>query len=76
MLFQPLVGERFVDLALKTHTPSTFCETFESPEVRRLVERFEFHYLPKHGSLLNMAQIELSTRYDNVWIGICLTQMH
>ena len=45
---------------LKTHTPSAFYETFEPEEARRLVERFEVHFTPKHGSWLNMAEIELS----------------
>ena len=34
---------------LNTHTPSAFYETFEPEEARRLVERFEFHFTPKHG---------------------------
>lgn len=45
---------------LNTHTPASFYEAFEPEEARRLVERFEFHYTPKHGSWLNMAEIELS----------------
>ena len=45
---------------LTTHTPSAFYETFEPEEAWRLVERFEFHFTPKHGSWLNMAEIELS----------------
>ena len=45
---------------LNTHMPSAFYETFEPEEARRLVERFEFHFTPKHGSWLNMAEIELS----------------
>jgi hypothetical protein len=45
---------------LNTHSPSSFYEAFPPPEARRLVERFEFHYTPKHGSWLNMAEIELS----------------
>ena len=45
---------------LNTHTPSAFYETFEPEEARRLAERFEFHFTPKHGSWLNMAEIELS----------------
>jgi hypothetical protein len=45
---------------LNTHTPSAFYETFAPQEARRLVERFEFHFTPKHGSWLNMAEIELS----------------
>ena len=45
---------------LNTHSPSSFYEAFEPEEARRLVTRFEFHYTPKHGSWLNMAEIELS----------------
>lgn len=45
---------------LNTHTPSAFYETFEPEEARRLTERFDFHFTPKHGSWLNMAEIELS----------------
>jgi transposase len=45
---------------LNTHTPAAFYQVFEPAEARRLVERFEFHYTPKHGSWLNMAEIELS----------------
>jgi hypothetical protein len=35
-------------------------ETFEPEEARRILRRLEFHYTPKHGSWLNMAEIELS----------------
>jgi hypothetical protein len=45
---------------LNTHTPASFYEAFAPAEARRLAERFEFHYTPKHGSWLNMAEIELS----------------
>jgi len=45
---------------LNTHTPSAFYLAFEPQEARRLVERFDMHYTPKHGSWLNMAEIELS----------------
>ena len=45
---------------LNTHTPASFYETYAPEEARRLTERFEFHYTPKHGSWLNMAEIELS----------------
>jgi len=44
---------------LNTHSPISFYETFEPEEARRLANRFEFHYTPKHGSWLNMAEIEL-----------------
>jgi len=42
------------------HTPAAFYLTFEPDEARRLVRRFEFHFTPKHGSWLDMAEIELS----------------
>ena len=45
---------------LNTHTPSALYEAFPPEEARRLVSRFEFHYTPKHGSWLNVAEIELS----------------
>lgn len=45
---------------LNTHDVSSFYETFESAEARRLIERLDIHYTPKHGSWLNMAEIELS----------------
>ena len=45
---------------LNTHTPAAFYEAFEPDEARRLIHRFEFHYTPKHGSWLNIAEIELS----------------
>lgn len=44
-----------------THTPSALYETFEPKEAKRLWDRFEFVYTPKHGSWLNMAEIELHT---------------
>jgi transposase len=44
---------------LNTHRAAALYEEFEPQEARRLVERFEFHYTPKHGSWLNMAEIEL-----------------
>jgi hypothetical protein len=45
---------------LNTHSPASFYETFEPDEARRLINRFEFYFTPKHGSWLNMAEIELS----------------
>lgn len=43
----------------KTHSASAFYETFEPEEAKRLWDRFEFVFTPKHGSWLNMAEIEL-----------------
>lgn len=45
---------------LSTHTPAAFYEAFEPAEARRLAQRFEWHYTPKHGSWLNVAEMELS----------------
>ncbi len=45
---------------LNTHKPASLCEAFPPAEARRLVERFEWHYTPKHGSWLDMAESELS----------------
>ena len=45
---------------LNTHKPASLYEAFPANEARRLVERFEWHYTPKHGSWLNMAESELS----------------
>jgi hypothetical protein len=44
---------------LNTHKPASLYEAFPAPEARRLVERFEWHYTPKHGSWLDMAESEL-----------------
>ena len=45
---------------LSTHKPASLYEAFPAAEARRLVERFEWHYTPKHGSWLDMAEAELS----------------
>ena len=52
-----------------THTPGSLYETFSPEKARSLWERFEFVYTPKHGSWLNMAEIEL-----NVLTGQCLNR--
>jgi DDE superfamily endonuclease len=44
---------------LSTHKPASLYEAFAPDKARRLVERFEWHYTPKHGSWLNMAESEL-----------------
>jgi len=44
---------------LNTHTGAALYEVFEPQEARRLFERLDIHYTPKHGSWLNMAEIEL-----------------
>ena len=45
---------------LNTHRIASLYETFAPEEARRLAERLDIHYTPKHGSWLNMAEIELS----------------
>ena len=45
---------------LNTHSIASLYEAFEPEEARRLAQRLDIHYTPKHGSWLNMAEIELS----------------
>jgi len=45
---------------LNTHMGASLYKTFEAKEARRLLDKLEFHYTPKHGSWLNMAEIEFS----------------
>ena len=45
---------------LNTHFESSFYETFEKDEAKRILGRLEFHYTPKHASWLNVAEIEIS----------------
>jgi hypothetical protein len=54
---------------LNTHSPGSFYETFQPDKAKALWDRFEFVYTPKHGSWLNMAEIEL-----NVLTGQCLNR--
>lgn len=54
---------------LNTHKPSSLYEAFEPREAKRIWDRFEFIFTPKHGSWLNMAEIEL-----NVLNGQCLNR--
>jgi len=54
---------------LNTHKPAALYETFSPEEAKRIWDRFEFIYTPKHGSWLNMAEIEL-----NVLMGQCLNR--
>ena len=51
---------RLVQDNLNTHKPASLYEAFPPEEARRLVQRFEWHYTPKHGSWLNMAESELA----------------
>ena len=63
-----LVDERYPDAIkitvihdqLNTHVPASLYKAFEPEEAKRILDKLEFHYTPKHGSWLNMAEIELS----------------
>ena len=54
---------------LNTHTPGSLYKVFGPEEARRILRKLEFHFTPKHGSWLNMAEIELS-----VLTGQCLAR--
>jgi len=66
---EELLGTRYADAEkvilvcdnLNTHTRGAFYEAFEAKKARELVRRIEFHYTPKHGSWLNIAENELSS---------------
>jgi hypothetical protein len=45
---------------LNTHTPASLYKVFEPAQAKRIADKLEIHYTPKHGSWLNMAEIELS----------------
>ncbi len=55
--------------SLGTHKPAALYERFSPEEAKRIWDRFEFVYTPKHGSWLNMAEIEL-----HVLMGQCLAR--
>ena len=69
---QYLVDELFPDADkivlvldnLNTHTPAALYEAFEPAEAKRIWDRLEFHYTPKHGSWLNMVEIEIGVLCD------------
>ena len=51
---------RVIQDNLNTHNPAFLYEVFEPAEAKRILDKLEFHYTPKHGSWLNMAEIEFS----------------
>ncbi len=51
---------RLVQDNLNTHTPAALYETFPPAQARRILQRLEFHYTPKHGSWLNVVEIEIA----------------
>jgi hypothetical protein len=60
VLYPQAVSIRVVLDNLRTHKPASLYEAFPPEEARRILRRLEFHFTPKHGSWLNMAEIELS----------------
>jgi hypothetical protein len=54
---------------LNTHTPGSLYEAFTSEKAKARWDRFEFVYIPKHGSWLSMAEIEI-----NVMVAQCLSR--
>ena len=52
---------------LNTHRAAALYEAFEPAEARRILKRLEFHYTPKHGSWLNMAELELGVFSRECW---------
>lgn len=68
MQIKQMLDERYPDAIkvrlvmdnLNTHSITSLYETFPPAEARRLAERLDIYYTPKHGSWLNMAEIELS----------------
>jgi hypothetical protein len=58
--YSEAIKVRLVMDNLNTHSIASLYETFEPKEARRLAERLDIHHTPKHGSWLNMAEIELS----------------
>ena len=72
-----LVDDAYPDAALirvvldnlNTHTVAALYETFAAAEANRIRQRLEFHFTPKHGSWLNMAEIEFSIFARQAWPG-------
>ena len=58
---------------LNTHTPGALYEAFPPAEAKRLADKLEIHYTPKHGSWLNIAEIELSVLSRQCLIAACPT---
>lgn len=59
-VFPDAVAVRVVQDNLNTHVKASLYKAFSPKEARRILNRLEFYYTPKHGSWLNMAELELS----------------
>jgi hypothetical protein len=58
--FPQAIRIRVIQDNLNTHNPAFLYEVFAPAEAKRILDKLEFHYTPKHGSWLNMAEIEFS----------------
>jgi len=58
--FPNAIRIRVIQDNLNTHNPAFLYAVFEPTEAKRILDKLEFHYTPKHGSWLNMAEIEFS----------------
>jgi len=58
--FPNAIRVRVIQDNLNTHNPAFLYQVFEPTEAKRILNKLEFHYTPKHGSWLNMAEIEFS----------------
>ena len=59
-LYPEAIKITVVEDNLNTHTPASLYKAFPPAEAKRILDKLEFHHTPKHGSWLNMAEIELS----------------
>jgi hypothetical protein len=59
---------------LSTHSPAALYQAFAPAGARRLIKRLEFHYMPKHGSWLNMAELEIPSSAGSACIGVFRTE--
>ncbi len=60
VLFPQALKITVVEDNLNIHTPASLYKAFKPAEAKRILDKLEFHHTPKHGSWLNMAEIELS----------------
>lgn len=58
---------------LSTHTPAALYQALPPAEARRILQRIEFHYTPRHASWLNMVEIEIGVLRSHGWIAASTT---
>ncbi len=72
--FPKAKGIRVVLDDLSTHTTGALYQAFPPAEARRLLDRLEFHYVPKHASWLDMVEIEIGVLAVSAWIGASIAR--